>query len=414
MFSRCRQATGGGPVRVLRRTGVAVSAIRLQLEAVGLGRFWLEGDLDAVADEIARRRSFALEDSAGARALLLADALTQSWRGDFATAVGLFETVAEQSERQGETRTAILAHAVLGWVWSIRGEWDRAEAESATAIALAQTTAALEIDAVIRAMRIGSLELPDWDLLADDLESYRRIGKETGRDDVVTNVDLAEGWALAASGRSTEALAMLRAAVTRLDAPLDRSVSELRIAEVLAADGRLDEAREVASRAIAVFESWGARYWFARSAMLLASIEGDRGGRHVRVVLDTMPKDPAFLRLIEPAGELVVDLAGRPAVRRDGGPVVFLTRHAEAAVRLLAAAGDDGMAVDELVSILWPEADQAKVGQRFRTMLWQVRSGLGPDAWRLQRRHETVTLRMTGVGTIGHLDRAAIAATFRD
>lgn len=391
-----------------------MSAIRMQLEAVGLGPLWRSGDLDEISAEIGRRRSFALADSASARALLLADALTETWRGDFVRAEVLFESIVGEAEVRGETRTAVLALSSLGTIGALRGDRDRSEVAFTAAMALAESADAPELVALVAAMRIGNLELPRWDEVAPELADCRRVGESTGHAELVASVDLAEGWARAAAGRSEESLVLLRQAMESLDAPLDLAVNRLRMAEVLAVDGRLEDARDDALDALDVFAAWGARYWYVRAAMLLASIEDDRAGAPIRRVLAEIPEDPAYLRLVEPACALIVDLGSRPAVRRNGEPVAFLTRHAEAAVQLLAAAGDDGMTAANLTSILWPTAESARVGPRFRTMLWQIRTALGPDAWRLQRRRDVVRLRTTGVEVLGRLHRAAVEASFRD
>ncbi len=99
----------------------------------------------------------------------------------------------------------------------------------------------------------------------------------------------------------------------------------------------------------------------------------------------TRVEPPLTVRIIEPLG---VELGGSPAR--------FATRHAECAVYLLALRGSDGMMADDLGTRLWPQAPQHKRGPRVRTLLWQVRTALGDQAWRVQRRGPIVVLDLLG------------------
>ena len=389
-----------------------MSAIRLQLEAVGLGHLWTEGDLDWIAEELGRRRSFAVDGTAGARALLLASTLTEWWRGDFPTFEEISRDVLEAALQRDDVLTAAVITALFGMTAALRGEDELAAKEIDAALELVSAIDAPAVDVTVRSMRIAVLHAPEWSEVAAELDSCRALADRLGRPDIAASVDLAEGWALASVGRFDDAIDMLERAAGGDQAPLDRAIALTRLAEVRALGGQRDRAIEVASDACAIFEKWNARYWMARTAVLLSSLESDRGGRRMRAALDGACDDPAYARLFAPTGELVINLRNGPAISRDGEPLTFLTRHAEATVRLLAAAGERGMDVQEITSLLWPEADDAKVGQRFRTMLWQVRSGLGSDSWRLQRRRDRVTLDCTGIAVDGRLDRKAIAAAF--
>ena len=389
-----------------------MTAIRLQLEAVGLGHLWSEGDLDWIAEELERRRSFAVEGTAGARALLLASTLVEWWRGDFPTFDESSAVVLQVALERGDTLTAAVVTALSGMTAALRGQHELAAKEFDAALELVSSIDAPAVDVTIRSMRIAVLHAPEWSEVAAELDSCRGICERLGRPDIAASVDLAEGWALASVGRFDDAIGTLERAAGGEQAPLDRAIALTRMAEVEALAGRRERAIEVANDACAIFEKWNARYWMARSAVLLSSLESDRGGRRMRAALDGSRDDPAYARLFAPSSELVINLRNGPAICRDGEPLTFLTRHAEATVRLLAAAGERGMDVRDLTSLLWPEADDGKVGQRLRTMLWQVRSGLGSDSWRLQRRRDHVSLDCTGIAVDGRIDRKAIAAAF--
>ena len=100
------------------------------------------------------------------------------------------------------------------------------------------------------------------------------------------------------------------------------------------------------------------------------------------------------------------------AAPRDGVPIEFLTRHADAAVRLLAAAGSNGMKARELSNAFWPGVPEERQRARLRTMLWQARNSLGADAWRVQRQSDLVVFDTSGVDVSGLVTVAAIAKEF--
>lgn len=390
-----------------------MSVMRQQLEAVGLGELWARGDLPAIADELGRRRAFAGEGTAGGRALLVAAGITEWWRGAFGTSVDLLERARAEAVARGDRSTTMTVGVVMGLLASLRGQPHVADAEFAVVLEHAGAGIAPALEINVRAIRVAMSEAAPWDDLVLELDRCRSIAATMGRLDEAPTVDLAEGWVLASQGRFVEAAETLGSAVDGLSAPLETSLARLRRAEVLAFDGRNDEARDDAAAAVDTFRACDARYWAVRGALLLAAIDGDRGGRRVRSVLDGLPDDPAYAQLLRPAGTIVIRLDSEPVLQRDGQPVALLTRHAEAALRLLAASGADGVAIDELTDLLWPGAEPSRVAQRLRTLLWQVRSALGPESWRLQRRRGLVTLDATGIEVRDRLDRASIAVKFR-
>lgn len=113
-----------------------------------------------------------------------------------------------------------------------------------------------------------------------------------------------------------------------------------------------------------------------------------------------------------PAGSLVIRLDGVPSAEHDGVAISFPTRHAEAALRMIAAAGPQGIPAADIASVLWPDADPRRMGSRFRTMLWQTRRSLGPHAWRLSRAKDHVRFDTDGVVVHGRLDRNSIETQF--
>lgn len=110
-------------------------------------------------------------------------------------------------------------------------------------------------------------------------------------------------------------------------------------------------------------------------------------------------------------GGLRVRVGSVPALKVDGEPVHLPTRHAELVIQLLAVAGPEGVPAPWLCLFTWPGTDSARSGPRLRTLLWQLRTALGPERWRIQRRGEDI------VFDLGHADAAidpSLAVTLPD
>jgi DNA-binding SARP family transcriptional activator len=145
-----------------------------------------------------------------------------------------------------------------------------------------------------------------------------------------------------------------------------------------------------------VFRTAGARYWAVRSYVALASL--DPAKYRIPRSLAGNADDPAYRRLLC-AGELRLVAFGPGRILRDGRPVTFCTASAARAIFLLALAGPDGMHVEELADKLWPTApaDRRHMLGRVRTLLWDMRRGLGPHAWRIERRNAVIQMDLAGV-----------------
>jgi hypothetical protein len=115
----------------------------------------------------------------------------------------------------------------------------------------------------------------------------------------------------------------------------------------------------------------------------------------------TDPEPRAYPFLHAAPGQLSVSVDGTPRVCRNGERIVFITRHAELAVVVLALAGLQGVDATKLGAALWPNAPGGRRGPRLRTMFWQIRNALGPDAWRLVRTDGVVSLDLSGCPPVG-------------
>lgn len=379
-----------------------------------------EGDGADASAISARRRSGAMV----ARSTLVSStedvnlaAVCAFWRGEF----GLVDELLAEADRcasvgpvtEAESRDVMLRDALAGVVASLRGEAELAD-ECFERALVPKGDHALDVaQATVLAMRAGFAGRTTPDQTIADARRAREIADRIGAPQLAALATLGEGWALAQSGRLGEAALALASAQDRLDDVLECSVAGLRRAEVLMRLGDRLEARHLVDACREVFDERGARYWLTRAALLTGTIDRDRGGRWLRLARGTAGTDEAYARLFRPEGELRIEPARVAGVQRDGDPVRFLTRHAEATVRLLAAAGDLGVSVEVLASTFWPGADHMRVAARTRTMLWQARNSLGPDAWRIQRDRNTIRLDNGGLVIIGTTTAEAVGAEFR-
>jgi hypothetical protein len=172
----------------------------------------------------------------------------------------------------------------------------------------------------------------------------------------------------------------------------------LHLGEQLAARGSIKRALDAGRAACERFVKMGSAYWAARAAMFLAANDAERADAWRFTAFELSSGDPAFARMFARPGGLRVRVGSVPALEVDGEPVHLPTRHAELVIQLLAVAGPEGIPAFWLCLFTWPGTDSARSGPRLRTLLWQLRTALGPERWRIQRRDEDI------VFDLGHAD----------
>ncbi len=342
--------------------------------------------------------------------------LTAFWAGDF-TALDELLVSAPATVGPGPWPDEIAAQVVfqrsLGAVLSsLRGNRDDAETGFLDALALRGGQPVDEARVIAYSMRaaFASDGLPERAL--DDVGRARELSSAVGNSQLAAVASIGEGWALSELGQLEEAASVLQDATENLPDSLGRSVAQLRLAEVELMMGDRVSARSSVDRARETFLKAEARYWAARAVLLTGSIDRDRGGRWLKLARELALPDLAYERLFLPEGALSIDLSAKSPVCRDGMPIVFLTRHAEAAVRLLAMSGSEGMSVQHIADVFWPDVPLDRQRARLRTLLWQARNSLGADAWRVQRQHDLVVFDRSGVDVSGSITATAIAAEF--
>lgn len=371
-------------------------------------RAWAEGQLLGLSETAGTSVA-----ASGPYALL---GLCAFWAGDFAEVDQMLEAAGNlvgpapwSDEVAGRV---VLQRSLSASVASLRGENEHAEKLFASAISLEGGREVEGARAIALSMRATFAGHGKADRALEDVNQARIIAMELGAPELATVALIGEGWARSECGELADAAQILRRAAGELHGELEKSVARLRLSEVLLRLGDRTSARKEIDRAREVFLEADARYWAARAVLLTGAINRDRGGRWLKHARELALPDPAYQRLFLPEGELRIDLSASPAVRRDGEAVDFLTRHAEATVRLLAAAGDDGVSSDDLVGMFWPTMSKLRQQASLRTSLWQARNSLGVDAWRLQRRRGVVVFDVSGVELVGTIKQSTIAKEF--
>ena len=341
---------------------------------------------------------------------------TAFWAGDF-TALDELLSTAPALVGSGPWPDEIAAQVVfqrsLGAVLaSLRGNRDDAERGFFDALTLGGGQPVDEARVIAYSLRAAFASDGEPERALDDVGRARQLSSAVGNSELAAVASIGEGWALSELGQLKEAARVLQDATENLPDSLGRSVAQLRLAEVELMMGDRSSARSSVDMARETFLAAEARYWGARAVLLTGAIDRDRGGRWLKLARELALPDPAYERLFLPEGVLSIDLAAKSPVCRDGVPVVFLTRHAEAAVRLLAMSGAEGMSVQRIADVFWPGVPLDRQRARLRTLLWQVRNSLGADAWRVQRQRDLVVFDTSGVDVHGSITATAIAAEF--
>ena len=338
------------------------------------------------------------------------------WAGDFA-ALDKILLMAHKLAGTGpwtdeEAALVVFEHSIAAVVASLRGQSDVA---AASFVAALQPTGGPQVDrARVLAYSIRAALASDGqpDRALADVGIARQLAASFDDPGLLAIASIGEGFAKGELGLFAEAAVILQGAARDLPVGLRRSVAELRLAEVQLRMGDRAAARLSVDGALNVFLAAGARYWGARAALLTGAIDRDRGGRWLALARELSLPDPAYDRLFLPDGALQINFDSLPVMQRDGVPVAFLTRHAEAALRLLALSGAKGMSPEELIEAFWPDVDPQRQRARLRTLLWQTRNSLGPDAWRLQRRRDLIIFDASGVELTGSREKSSIVAEF--
>lgn len=338
------------------------------------------------------------------------------WAGDFAALDRILDM---EDQRSGvgpltdeEAALVVLQRSAAAVVASLRGQSDVAEFRFFAALEPVGGSQVDRARVLAYSLRAALASDGQPERALSDVRIARELAVPFDDPGLLAVASIGEGFAKCELGQFTAAAEILRSAARELPEGLTRSVAELRLAEVQLRMGDRAAARLTVDRARNVFLAAEARYWGARAALLTGAIDRDRGGRWLALARELSLPDPAYERLFLPEGVLQINLTTSPVVQRDGVPVEFLTRHAEAALRLLALSGNSGMSVSELGDEFWPDVATERQRACLRTLLWQIRNSLGADAWRLQRQRDQILFDSMGITVVGATTKSSIIAEF--
>jgi hypothetical protein len=168
--------------------------------------------------------------------------------------------------------------------------------------------------------------------------------------------------------------------------------------------GAAPDALDALHKALHLSDESGAKYLQARTFCLLSEVDVERSQEWRGRALEVMDSDPAYRVLLTSSTPLRIDAFGRGRILVGDRQVKFPTRHAEAAVFILALSGYNGVNAESLAERLWPNVASSVWPGRVRTLLWQIRRALVDEAWRLQR--DGAVIRLDLAGAIFDVDEA--------
>lgn len=344
--------------------------------------------------------------SAGAQAspaiegqVLLYLGLFRMWSGDFElaetalqSAEDAFVDIPEPIRRPGWP----LSLAARAGLRALRG--DRAGAEDLfdTSLRAAAQQGNQACQAVVRTLRAEFTARWDRQRAWRDARWARNLLASRGEREWALWATQARSVVALECGMIGVAESGLRRLVDQRDNPLERAAAQLMLAEVLLRAGRRTEAEECLAPALEVFERAGARYHVARACVRLAAAHPRHGGYWIDRSGAAVSEDPAYAQLLSSVGQLTVEGFGQGQIRCDGGSPTFHTHNAERALFCLALAGRAGLHREVLAERLWPGVSLTQVGGRLRTLLWDIRQGLGVARWRMRRSGPVLVLDLAG------------------
>ena len=338
------------------------------------------------------------------------------WAGEFTRAETLFttaRTVYGEIPDPLERFESPLVEAGLAALRALRRQRMGAEALFDSALEASEALHTEWFTAIIRALRAE---------LCASWNPARSIA------DAHTAIDFLEGvmrdewwcrWARRALALADLHAGNLRAAHQGLTEllqdrlnPIERVWTLLPLAECRWRSGDTAAALDLLHQSAVLADDSGSRYLQARAVCLLAEVDAENRQAWRTRALTLMDRDPAYRVLLTSSTPLRVDAFGRGRIMLADKPAKFATRHAEAAVFILALAGTDGVNAETLAEHLWPNVASSVWPGRVRTLLWQIRRALGDEAWRLERDGPIVRLDLAGatfdVDDARHLARTVL------
>jgi tetratricopeptide (TPR) repeat protein len=357
--------SGGGPLEVLE---------------------YLETGDVAAAHAVARQQlALAAQDDESVAQWRRWAAICAFWEGDFSQV----EALGSGDDIEG--------HLLQGAVHALRGEEPEADEAYERALILAAAGLDRSVEVSARALRAQFMAGFDPERSLEDARTAEDLARELSQDWWISFSRFTEAVALDSSGNFDLALSAYEDAIAGIPTVLERAAAEMHFAEFCVRSGDKTRAIALLDEVIPVFERANANYWLTRALLARASVERDRGGRWLQRARQVAGDDPAYERLFVPLHGLNIKIGPQPVAVMGDEPVTFITRHAELALYALVLAAPEGIAADDLAKWLWPDSGLQRSRPRLRTLLWQLRNGLGSEAWRVQRSRGMVGIELNGV-----------------
>ena len=291
-----------------------------------------------------------------------------------------------------------------GQLAGLRGDVEAARACFATARRLTAEVGAEWLGRILWARMAETMALLGVREDATELRAQLEDLPALPDDGVIAMVERARGMAALVADDPDAAESHLRTAITLPSSIVEQARARLALGEALVQFGDLTEAVEVLQAARGQLEAIGASYWRARCLAVLAQADVEHRTRWDLAARAIDDGDVAYRVLFAPPGGVRFDLSGHRAIEVGGRPVSFATHNAELAVYALVLAGPAGVGTGALAHSLWPDAEESRLGPRVRTMLWHIRTALGPEAWRLERHGDRLVLDLAGAVVDGDGD----------
>lgn len=295
-----------------------------------------------------------------------------------------------------------LAYAALGTLQAYRGDEEQAECCFRSALDAAGAVGCEYRAAIVRAARSDLLAHRDHRRADVDAryaqEVFDRLGERWFT--IWSRRGLAK--ALSEGGAAGMAELILRELAHTVSNPIERSRSELSLAEILVGHGRHDEAVPILRRAARRFGRYDAPYFRARALALLRVVDPPNAEHHAAqlAALAEGRGDPAWTKVLWPSHRLAISLLGpKPCATLDGKYLLLPPR---AWVLLAVLVTKRKVTRTALTELLWPDAPGARGAEvrkqnRLRDSLSDLRRALGKAACRMSAGDDPVEFDVRGV-----------------
>ena len=322
------------------------------------------------------------------------------WAGDFGRADTLLTTarrVYNEIPDPFDRSEWPLVEAACAVLYALRRNRHCAEAAFAAALEASESLETPWFTAMIRSLRAECCA--SWDATRSFADARAALDFLEG----IQHDDWWCRWARRALAVADMHIGNVEAARDALEAllqeplnPIERAGTLLVLGECRWRTRNTAEALDALYEARLLADNSRSRYLQARALCLLAEVDHEHRAQWRGRALEVMDRDSAYRALLTSSTPLHIEAFGCGRILLGDRRATFATRHAEATVFILAFAGMEGVDAETLAEQFWPNVSSSVWHGRLRTLLWQIRRGLGDEAWRLERDGAIVRLDLAG------------------